>query len=342
MANDISTLKSMLRSAAADGKVRETEANDLVKQARSNGGVTDTEERLLKNIYAEFKDGFEAPATKAFDTLFSNIANFRCFTDSPDVDASAPARPTIAQQDLWGAEYSDVGDGQLVVDGFTADDVIQGSLGDCYVIASLSALAVAQPDVLKNAIKANGDGTYTVNLFDRAQGAAQPTPVSITVDDAIPTMNGRPIYSRDRDGGEKWVALFEKAFAQWKGGYEALDQGGYCDEVISAITGRAATREGFTPGDTNGVFERMKTAFAEGKAVTAGTTEDQNILANTDLSPGHAYAVLGLVEENGQKFVELRNPWGVSSASSNGFGDDGRMKIPADQFARCFDTLMMG
>lgn len=46
-------------------------------------------------------------------------------------------------------------------------DIKQGAIGDCYVIASLATIAAKNPEAIHQMIKDNGDGTVTVRLFDK-------------------------------------------------------------------------------------------------------------------------------------------------------------------------------
>jgi hypothetical protein len=43
-------------------------------------------------------------------------------------------------------------------------------------------------------------------------------------------------------------------------------------------------------------------------------------------------------QENGVKYVHLRNPWGESEPAGNGL-DDGVFKLPLDQFMSLFSGI---
>ena len=57
----------------------------------------------------------------------------------------------------------------------------------------------------------------------------------ITVDENIPLRDGRPLFSQP-NGHELWVAMLEKAFAKFCGGYDRLD-GGLTGWALNALTG---------------------------------------------------------------------------------------------------------
>ncbi|MET0910817.1 MAG: C2 family cysteine protease, partial [Ilumatobacteraceae bacterium] len=97
-------------------------------------------------------------------------------------------------------------------------DIDQGDLGDCWFLASLGAISQSDPGWITRHIRDNGDGTHTVTLYDRT-GDGEYEPVEITVDGDFPVdADGDPVYSQPAAGNETWAMLYEKAFAQWKGG----------------------------------------------------------------------------------------------------------------------------
>lgn len=46
----------------------------------------------------------------------------------------------------------------------SVDDVSQGGLNDCYVFAACAAIVGANPDRIKQLIKDNGNGTFTITF----------------------------------------------------------------------------------------------------------------------------------------------------------------------------------
>src|SRR5258706_15750733 len=54
--------------------------------------------------------------------------------------------------------------GRPVFGGVSADDVVQGTIGDCFFLSSLAALAHTHPDIVVRALDDHHDGTYTVTL----------------------------------------------------------------------------------------------------------------------------------------------------------------------------------
>jgi hypothetical protein len=132
-----------------------------------------------------------------------------------------------------------------------AGDVQQGQLGDCWLLAAMAAVANTNPIAIRDAIQANGDGTYTVRLFLAQNG--QLVPKGIRVAPAFPeyrttlyqrlTWDTRFAYAQPGDvSDEAWVMLIEKAAAAalHNGDYTKLDNGNGFDG-LQMLTGRPVT-----------------------------------------------------------------------------------------------------
>ncbi|MEI6179612.1 MAG: C2 family cysteine protease [Chloroflexales bacterium] len=195
-------------------------------------------------------------------------------------------------------------DGVLFVDGISPDDIQQRGLGDCYFLAALASIARQSPDTLRKNITYDGNQTYTVTLYDPSG-----KPVQVKVDSDIPVdANGNPVYAQLAGGGsELWVALYEKAYAQYRTDYTEVDKGGLPGSAAQTITGRPADIL-----DRNTVtIDQLYQHFVDGDALTVGIFENDLNKQGT-LPPGihgnHAYSIVGVDPVKGT--VQLRNPWG--------------------------------
>lgn len=124
-----------------------------------------------------------------------------------------------ASDEVVGAEmgYEDQFDTPLFSHEPTQDDIMQGKLGDCYFVASLSSVAANNPQIIRDMMKDNGDGTVTVRLYDEKENGKL-EPIYINVEKSVPV-----IKLRKADGsqsvedinakGTLWVQMLEKAFA---------------------------------------------------------------------------------------------------------------------------------
>lgn len=229
--------------------------------------------------------------------------------------------------------------GPLFVGDPSAVDVAQGQIGNCYVPAACAAVAHADPDSIRDLIRPNEDGSFTVTLHPAGRGALQ-----VRVDADVYGNPGSPRYGKGlaSNGGEAptWFPLVEKAWATHLGSYEKVGQGGSVGQMMADITGRPNKEHWLKDADPDATWQSLLAGQAEGRAMASGTygTAEAARYSGTGVYANHAYSVLGGVEENGQRLVILRNPWGTGEAGSDG-KNDGIFKLPLDKFIRLYQVL---
>ncbi len=225
-----------------------------------------------------------------------------------------------------------IGEGDFTI--IHPNDVYQGNTGDCYLMASLAALAATNPDMIREMITVNADGTYTVRFFNEQTGKAE----YVTIDPKdIPNKNGNLIYAGYGDNGELWPAIIERAYAEWidernirdsswslfleKLGLEGtndfkLISGGLPQVALQHLTG--ANSVTFEP--TSFSEADLLQNLMEGNPITLGTLQSDNPIINGNtiyggnegqLVPSHAYYITGYDAATG--LVEIHNPWGWTS-----------------------------
>ncbi len=198
-------------------------------------------------------------------------------------------------------------------------DVDQGSLGDCYFIASLAAVASVDPAVIERSVSENANGTFTVTLYPDG------TPVEIVVTPTFPAeeRSGEfvPVYannSQEAVGGrrELWPLAYEKALAIYEESYEDIE-GGRAYQAMEWVTGAESVH--IEPPDFT--FDELKAEFESGHAISLSSLsgsdantypikDDDPATAGTkDLFYGHAYIVTGVTDSA----VVVRNPHGVET-----------------------------
>ncbi|MCB9235906.1 MAG: hypothetical protein H6581_29935 [Bacteroidia bacterium] len=248
-----------------------------------------------------------------------------------------------------------------------ASDVNQGSIGDCYFLASLAAVAYTNPGLLEKAITDNKNGTYTVTLYSRKRdGIGQASSDSstgifsklvartITVDAALPTsVDGIDSANADAEGllphatgGDKnkagetelWVKIIEKAYAVLNGGYDNIGNGGFSENALEALTGKQFSENTFSRGGGS-VKKRLIKSTKEGTPATVSTKSDGDIedqaddvkayAEKNDIVGGHAYTVLK-ADESG---LLIRNPWGQNASNTTPFVTWAQFSALFDQYA---------
>jgi len=330
----ISRVGEKIATALQDQTVTQDEAKSIIDTATA-------EKKWTPELKAEVEAMLARPGTSFEGTAKADLQKFLASTPTQ----KDLADPAVLNKHTTNISWNPVQDGKLFVDGVNYDDVAQGYIGDCYLEGAMSAVAKSNPKAIEDAIKDNGDGTYTVRFFE-AQGWNQPTkPVSVTVDGDLPSTSpgSTPYYAHARDSKELWPGLIEKAYAQWKGGYEAIGNGGDPGGMMTALTGKQGTYVANASLTADQVYEKIKTQATASRPMTASTFgEDQEAkYTNTGVHAWHVYTVLGAGEEGGQKYVELRNPWGFSEAGHDG-KDDGIFKLPLADFMNLYQGTSFG
>jgi hypothetical protein len=185
-------------------------------------------------------------------------------------------------------------------------DINQGDDGDCWFLAGLGSVAMANPQFIVDRIRPNPNGTYTVTFYKDGH------PVPITVTDSMPYSSKAGFdypYAHDNSGNDKWVMIYEKAFAQFSDGYGKID-GGWGDISLGNITGQPATRSDVDHQSLAEIDRKLHSGYA----LTGGTNSNSNeMVDNGQLVSGHEYMIKS-VDVN-HHTVTLVNPWGPQGAA---------------------------
>jgi hypothetical protein len=328
--------KAQLKALVKDGNLSNAEAKALVKEAKS-GSFTEVKAHYLIGFMAKFQDKFE-PAAR--ETLLKFVQSGQLSSAKIEREFGGPQRngqPALTIEDTraGGVKWVD-SPGKLTIGGYDADDVMQGALGDCYLLSAMSAVAQSHPELLKKAITTNRDGSYTVTFFEKSDPSKPAKPVKVTIDGSFAMKDGEFEYAAARDPKERWPQIFEKAYAAWKGGYEKIE-GGMGADALEALTGAKPGFTLLTPQMTPAaVFEAVKSACAD-KGCVVALSQPYGVTAK-GLVEDHAYTVLGTEEKNGEQLVRLRNPWG-SQEPGRDRKDDGQFTMTAAEFMKAYTMI---
>ncbi len=231
------------------------------------------------------------------------------------------------------------------------DDVQQGAIGDCYLVAALSAVLHADVDgriregFVRPVRDAAGDPLhFAVRFYDYA---GRPQDVEIDAE-LVRSASGNPTYARSMDstrGDEEWgISLIEKAYAKWHGDYEKIGDGGSPGDVMQALTGSHASYRSVKNMTDSTVFSVVSQGMTDNRPMVAITYgEDDGVdYTGTSIYAWHAYTLMGAgTHEDGTRYVELRNPWGSTEPPGNG-PDDGIFKLGLEEFRRLYVGISLG
>lgn len=191
---------------------------------------------------------------------------------------------------------------------------MQGDLGDCYFLSTLSAIAEFPKRIEKlfDTQDYQPSGCYTVNICDMGVWT------DYVIDDFFPynphlkkaAFSGPQIQS---GVSELWVLLIEKAWAKRFGSYWDIDAG-LTGDALRDLTGGPC--ETLTIEDEN-LWERIYYADKQDFIITAssqGNEENGDSVNSMGLVSLHAYSVIAarlITSRRGEeKVLQIRNPWG--------------------------------
>jgi hypothetical protein len=219
--------------------------------------------------------------------------------------------------------------GKLFVDGVEPTDPKQGDVGDCWIIAALSAIANTKPQALQSLIQERADGSYLVKL--KGWDGHAFVSAAQTVPALLYASSGDLTYGGSTQQQELWPAIIERAYAQWKGSYDAIAVG-YPYAAFEALLGVKGTHTPFVAASDEAIWQA---ALAAETKPTVAVTGIAGAYKANGLVEDHAYTVLGASEKNGERFVKLRNPWGQFEPKGNG-PDDGVFELSLAEYKKFF------
>jgi hypothetical protein len=202
--------------------------------------------------------------------------------------------------------YLKEGDGSANIDAFS---VAQASLGDCWLLAAIVAVALRKPQGpqdISNMINGAPRGPFLVEFpgLTRAVEVPMPTDAEIGI---FAQSNGL------------WLTLLEKAYGAYsnqitpftdgRSDYETAGKGGFGEKGIEIMTGNSVDSYELLTTLENTMRRELKRARTNRKIATAsirkaywGKQERSN-----RLPMGHGYTVIEF-DENTDRIC-LRNPW---------------------------------
>lgn len=243
--------------------------------------------------------------------------------------ASATSNPVaIADPKVTDKSYTYVSFANKPLFGSTGpniNDVTQGNLGDCFLLSVLSSVAKSDPALIRKMIVANSNGTFTVNFARK--------PIVIDADLAV-TPDGRPAYAQLGANNSLWVALIEKAFADYadpkSNRYETIE-GGWMGDAFTALGLKSTST--FDTSSAKSLATQVQKGLKSHSFVTMGTSS--YVGNDSPFVSGHAYEIdsVTLNKKGVVISVTLRNPWG------NALATGGYVTVTPEQMFNAFAGL---
>jgi len=232
------------------------------------------------------------------------------FWEDPAFPADRSVLPARARKDLvWKRLHEINADAKIFVNGVEEGDVIQGALGDCWVLGALAVVATSTDNYIEHMfVKQRPDvGYYAIKFFKSGEWK------TVEIDDRLPCYpSGQLYYASCKDPTEFWVPIVEKAYAKLHGSYEALEGGSISDGLKDLTGGGVDIVRLEGKEDPEALWDKLRQNAANHYLM--GCSIDRNDAPETALPCGllvnHAYSIIRCVEINNVRLIRIRNPWG--------------------------------
>ena len=243
--------------------------------------------------------------------------------------------------------------------GPSMNDINQGYLGDCYLLASLSEVARQSPSTIASMLVDNGNNTYGVRFY--VNGVAK----YVTVDNEL--ANGGNIFDR---GPNLWAQLVEKAYAQFQttalstgnsvnygDSWSTIGNGGWPRYALEAVTGAASLTDFIGSGaswtirnynaaqavtssgggySSSFVLSTLVSDLTLGyDLVLSSWTNAKDSAGHTTLVASHALSIYGY--DTGTGMFQIRNPWGGTNSASQSW--DTTFEVSLSTLLSAGDTI---
>lgn len=210
------------------------------------------------------------------------------------------------------------------------EDLAQGALGDCWLLAGLGTTARSYPDIIRQRVVDFGDGTYGVKLGDQFYRVDNDLPVAHSGNTVLQ-------YTAFGREGSIWVAIFEKAYTHYRAAFQPTYgntnpvntygsiEGGFTYDVFGAFD-LNASRLWFGTAAPSAAYGLNTTAQQLSNTIRmvvdnglAAALQFQTVPAGAPLISAHQYILLGYTMDPATGLVAsvtLRNPWGIDGPST--------------------------
>ena len=194
-------------------------------------------------------------------------------------------------------------------------DVNQDGIGDCYLVATMSAIAHADPQWIKDRISYDPQtGLFDVTLWDGSQWRHIPiSQADVDANIAAGGASGVDGAGAPDRNAPLWPAVLESAYAKMKAPGQGIGgvQSGVTPPALEALTGNNGdwiipATEWLTPSQH--IDTQIADALNGHQPVMLSTSVLTGDVAG--LSAQHVYSVESISGTGSDATVTLRNPWG--------------------------------
>ena len=183
--------------------------------------------------------------------------------------------------------------------GPSRNDVIQGVIGDCWVVGPISNLA-SNPEMLNKVVPRGQDferGKYDGTFHFRFHSLTGWKDVYI--DDILPTINKKLMFAHSKRHDVFWAPLLEKAYVKFVGCYENVHRGGVSSVANYHFTGLhtrslSLQRTLWLKPDPFRVLQVLELSLESKCLLSCSPNRKNRAVGNIFFEHDHVYNVTGL------------------------------------------------
>ena len=285
----------------------------MAAQATALGGRVNDDGTVIGNLrYSVMSPRLAGAYTASLTAMLSMFTAVDAAT-STALQTGGPVPQTPPPADVHWTEDDLYRGGR---DGDTqGSDVNQDAVGDCYLVATMSAVAHADPQWIKDRITYNPQtGQFDVTMWDGSQWRH----VMVTQSDIDSNIAQRGASAIDNfgDGAPVWPAVLESAYQKMKapGGDLTSIESGLTPPALEALTGNNGhwifpATEFLTPSQH--IDSQIAGALQSHQPVMLSTS-----IVGGPLASQHVYSIEGITGTGSEAVVTLRNPWGADTGEA--------------------------
>ncbi|KAK7579905.1 hypothetical protein V9T40_000534 [Parthenolecanium corni] len=218
---------------------------------------------------------------------------------------------------------------EFIVEGASRFDIMQGELGDCWLLAAVANLTLnerlfSQVVPSDQSFQDKYAGIFHFRFWQYGRW------VDVVIDDRLPTCGGKLVFLHSSQPNEFWSALLEKAFAKLHGSYEAL-KGGGTSEAMEDFTGGVTEMFELKEAPEN-LWQIMLKCYERQSLMAAAIEANPGVFEQETpegLVKGHAYSITKIkyvdiatpTKKGKIPLIRLRNPWGNETEWKGAWGD---------------------
>ena len=223
-------------------------------------------------------------------------------------------------------------------------DVNQGKLPDCGALAMLGDLAYECPGFIKDMIKDNGDGTYTVKMY-----LPDGTRTDVGIKATFLANETQIIQCTGKNNKPCWSTIVEKALFKYNQVFDNFNPIGGTGPVpiVAMLTGRGECVDykpkkvkSMSADEMREIVDVMlhNHRFLMVMFQQAVTTAENTEFGNVNTVTGHAYSVM--YPSIPGAILAVRNPWGFNDNVAHNPGE-GVMNIIDDEVKPLIELRVM-